>query len=112
MSERTKRLNNLIELSGYTYKELSERTGISKSTLQRYATGETEKIPISAIEHLAEALGTTPEYLLCWDEKNVLLNSKQDDLYIQLNKLSDEDLISAYNYIKYLADKKQGTQSI
>lgn len=43
MDERAKRISKAIENCGYSYPELSKITGISKSSLQRYATGETKK---------------------------------------------------------------------
>lgn len=69
MSERSQRILSLIEQKGISYGELSKATGISKSALQRYATGETEKIPIDRIEKIAEALGTSPEYIVGWNRK-------------------------------------------
>lgn len=67
MSEVSKRLFELITKRGASYGELAEMTGISKSALQRYATGETEKIPFNRLEAMAKALKTTPEYLLGWE---------------------------------------------
>lgn len=67
MNERAKRINEAIEKSGYSYPELSKLTGISKSSLQRYATGETIKIPIDSIEAIAKATNTSAKYLMCWD---------------------------------------------
>ena len=68
MNERAKRINEAIEKSGYSYAELSELTGVSKSSLQRYATGETKKIPIDCIEKIAAATRTDARYLMCWDD--------------------------------------------
>lgn len=67
MNERAKRIAEAIEKSGYSYSELAAATGISKSSLQRYATGETTKIPIDAIESIAAATHTDSRYLLAWD---------------------------------------------
>ena len=68
MSEISRRLLQLIGRQGITYSELAERTGISKSTLQRYATGETARIPHDRLEALARALSVTPAYLLGWEK--------------------------------------------
>ncbi len=69
MNEIAKRLSALIQESGMSYRDLSEMTGISKTAIQRYATGDTEKIPVDRIIKLAGALGTTPEALLGWESK-------------------------------------------
>ena len=68
MDERIKRLRQAIEQSGLTYAELGKKTGIAKSSLQRYATGETKKIPIDSIEAIAKATNVSPRYLMCWDD--------------------------------------------
>lgn len=55
-----------INKSGMSYGELSRRTGIPKSTLQRYATSNTNKIPIDVVPILESALGLPRGYLLNW----------------------------------------------
>lgn len=71
MSEISERLLNLINSNNTSYGELSKRTGIPKSALQRYATGETEKIPITRIELIAKALNSSAAYLMGWDKKKL-----------------------------------------
>ena len=68
MSELSNRILNLILDKNLSYGELSRLTGIPKSALQRYATGETEKIPVDRLEAIARALGTTSAYLMGWEE--------------------------------------------
>lgn len=68
MTEVSKKLLELIGRRGMSYSELAEQTGIPKSALQRYATGETAKIPLNRLEAMADALRTTPSYLLGWDK--------------------------------------------
>ena len=68
MSEISKRLLGLIARKNMTYSELAEQTGIPKSALQRYATGETAKIPLDRLEALAKALRVTPGYLMGWEK--------------------------------------------
>lgn len=48
--------------------ELSKITGISKSTLQRYETGTTKKIPIEVIPILERAMNLPTGYLVGWNE--------------------------------------------
>ena len=81
MDERAKRINEAIEKSGYSYPELAKITGISKSSLQRYATGETKKIPIDCIEEIARATGVSAKYLMDWED-----TQEQDDLSILMEK--------------------------
>lgn len=69
LNTRADRIKSLIEESGKSYQELERITGIKKSSLQRYATGVTTKIPLDAIEKLAKFFNVSQEYILCWDEK-------------------------------------------
>ena len=62
------RISKKMKEKAFSYGELSKITGISKSVLQRYATGETEKIPINRIEIISTALGCSAAYLMGWDE--------------------------------------------
>ncbi len=68
MSVRSERIKLLIEQSGQSYQELEKRTGIKKSSLQRYASGVTTKIPLNVIEKLAVAFNVSQEYLMGWSE--------------------------------------------
>ena len=69
MSTRSERIKSLIEQSGRSYQELEGITGIKKSSLQRYASGVTTKIPLDVIEKLSVAFNVSQEYLMGWEEK-------------------------------------------
>lgn len=69
MATRSERIKSLIERSGMSYQELEKLTGIKKSSLQRYASGVTTKIPLDVIEKLASAFDVSQEYLMGWEEK-------------------------------------------
>lgn len=70
MSDISNRILNIILEKEISYGELSEKTGIPKSALQRYATGQTEKIPIDRLDSIAKAIGTTPAYLMGWEDSS------------------------------------------
>ena len=69
MSIHSERIKALIDKSGLSYVELEKLTGIKKSSLQRYASGVTTKIPLDVIEKLSAAFNVSQEYLMGWDEK-------------------------------------------
>lgn len=69
IQEVIRRLKDCIEASGYTYEQLEKKTGISRSSIQRYANGVTAKIPVDAVQTIAEALGVKAEYILGWDDE-------------------------------------------
>lgn len=58
-----KRIAIAIEYSELTYQQLEEKTGIPKSAIQRYATGQTQKIPDGRIYSIAKATRTSPFFL-------------------------------------------------
>lgn len=69
MSIRSERIKALVEGSNMSYQEIEKLTGIKKSSLQRYASGATTKIPMDVFEKLSAAFNVSQEYLLGWDEK-------------------------------------------
>lgn len=71
MSTRSERIKALIERSGLSYQELEKLTGVKKSSLQRYASGVTTKVPLDVIEKLAVAFHVSQEYLMGWEEKKI-----------------------------------------
>lgn len=85
--EIIQRLKCCVEKSGLTYVELEKVTGIAKSSLQRYVSGTTKKIPIESIKSIANAVGVSPAYIMGWDEEN----KKTKPTF----SLSDEDVFSS-----------------
>lgn len=70
MSIRSERIQALVDNSGMSYQELEKFTGIKRSSLQRYASGATTKIPLDVIEKLSISFNVSQAYLMGWDEKN------------------------------------------
>ncbi|MCM1334925.1 MAG: XRE family transcriptional regulator [Bacteroides sp.] len=62
--EPNRRLKQLRIEKGLSLRELAERTGLSGSTIQRYESGKTEKLPLEKARLLAKGLDTTVGYLL------------------------------------------------
>lgn len=62
------RIRAQMERLSLSYGELAAATGLSKSAVHRYATGQTDKVPTEALEKLARALGVTPAYLTGWEQ--------------------------------------------
>lgn len=102
MSELSNRILDLITDKNLSYGELSLLTGIPKSALQRYATGETEKIPIDRLELIAKALGTSSACLMGRVDDGVRPVS-DDDIKFALFGGSGEITDAMYREVKEFA---------
>ena len=68
MNIQAERIHELMQQRNMSYGELAKHTNIAKSALQRYATGETAKIPLDRIELIAKALNASPAYIMGWSD--------------------------------------------
>ncbi len=66
--EISERLLEAYKASGYSYAELSQKTGIHKSVIHRYLTGDVERIPIERLDAICNVLGLDVNELLGWNE--------------------------------------------
>lgn len=117
MSTRSQRIKSLIEQSGLSYQELEKTTGIKKSSLQRYASGTTAKIPLDVIEKLSKAFNVSQEYLMGWSEDKKITPSgeaklsdgekKWMELYHKLSKETREMLITSLDSFDALTPEQQ-----
>lgn len=70
MATVSERLAKLMATGKYTYDELEKVTGIPRSSLQRYATGQTNKVPLAAVERIAAAFHMPAEDLAGWADES------------------------------------------
>lgn len=100
MEDRAKKISEAIKKSGYSYAELSSTTGISKSTLQRYATGETKKISVDNIIKIAKALNVSSATLLTEDEiLEDLMNylKKNNGIVVKIKNNNGNETVMSYD---------------
>ena len=68
--------------------ELAKKLGKDRSTVYRYEKGDIENLPLDILEPIAEALETTPAYLMGWEkaieEKPVETANKLAELFLRL----------------------------
>ena len=64
------RFKKTIDKSGLSYAELEKKTGVSKSALQRYASGLTKKVPVDVIIAVGNAVGVSSAWIMCWEENS------------------------------------------
>lgn len=114
---RAKRLSIAIEKSGLSYPELEKLTGIPKSSLQRYATGATKKIPIDYMEKMADALNIDAKYLTFGeneekpapteDENELLKVVKELDTEYQF---TDSQISRIASYMRFVGNEDSGEE--
>jgi len=63
---RIKHRREYLEMS---VDELAAKLNKNRTTIYRYESGDIKNLPLALLEPIAEALQTTPEYLMCWDDK-------------------------------------------
>ncbi len=90
---------------GLSLEALSNKTGLSKSTLQRYETGGISNIPLDKLEILSKSLDlSVSEFLGLKDDQN------EDNPIIRtvarsMKKLSEDDQKIAKDMIDFLIEK-------
>ena len=75
------KLKELRLKKGMTLEQVGEIVGVGKSTVRKWETGMIANMKRDQIALLAKALGTTPAYLMGWEDKK----SSPDD------KLTEEE---------------------
>ena len=63
------RIKHRREHLGMSVDELAEKLNKNRTTIYRYESGNIKNLPLALLEPIAKALQTTPEYLMCWDDK-------------------------------------------
>lgn len=97
------RIKDRRKYLGMSADELGKRLGKDRSTIYRYEKGDIENLPLDILEPIADALGTTPQYLMGWEQvqKN---NDILSDIVIRLQ--SDKVFLSAVESLYKLDQKK------
>ena len=74
-SELSRKIKQLRQEKGMTLEQVADIVGVGKSTVRKWETGMIANMGRDKIALLAKALGTTPAYLMGWQEETDLKNS-------------------------------------
>ena len=96
------RILKQMKLRGLSYGELSAATGLAKSAIHRYATGQTDKVPTEALEKLARALGVPPAYLTGWESERPSTLAA----HFEGEKFSEEELREIEDFVRFVKSKR------
>lgn len=80
------RIKELRKEKGLTLEQVANIVGVGKSTVRKWETGMIANMKRDKIAALAEALGTTPAFLMGWKEKEPIV---EDEFSESRKKLID-----------------------
>lgn len=89
INDIVKRIKNRRSELMLSYQDLADKTGLNKSTLQRYETGTIKNMPLDKLEVLANALEISPAYLMGWQDTESANNTKHSNSILEKKLLSD-----------------------
>ena len=72
------RIKSLRQKKGLTLEQVADVVGVGKSTVRKWETGMIANMRRDKIADLARALGTTPAYLMGWEEEPEIENSPSE----------------------------------
>ncbi len=95
MDDMGKKIYNLRTAQGMTLEELGNKVGVGKSTVRKWENGLIGNMRRDKVVKVAKALGTTPAYLLGWDNEEdcadpLLPLSREEESIIRNYRASDE----------------------
>ena len=83
------RIKLLRKKRGMSLDELAAKLGKNRTTVYRYENGDIENLPLGILNPLADALDTTPSYLMGWGYKEMLStkisDGENDSIYSSMN---------------------------
>jgi transcriptional regulator with XRE-family HTH domain len=88
---------------GMSADELGKRLGKDRSTIYRYEKGDIENLPLDILEPIANALGTTPQYLMGWEQ----VQKKNDTLSDIVIRMQIDDKFFSVVEALYKSDDKK-----
>ena len=100
---------------GLSVDELAERLGKNRATVYRYENGDIENLPITILGPIAQALDTTPAYLMgieqnLEEDTDIIAKMYKDSKILAhvelLLKLDSSDRDAIYEFSEFMAKKK------
>lgn len=93
-SDMAEKIRQLRINQGMTLEEVAQKVGVGRSTVRKWETGMIANMRRDKILVLAQALNTSPEYLMGWEPSSKHGQDARDGL----GPISDEDLAFIKKY--------------
>lgn len=94
---------------GLTLEELGNKVGVGKSTVRKWENGIIANMRRDKIAKVAEALGTSPGYLMGWDDEKIIDSFSTENIELSVQVIGNPDLkrlITYYNNLNDIGQKK------
>lgn len=114
------RIRNSRLQQGLSIDDLAHRLGKNRTTIYRYENGDIENLPLGILDSLADALNTTPAYLMGWETKDNTTSIKYENTIsndsvditkwfdeIGGNMLNEEECQKVIEYAKFLLSLRE-----
>ena len=102
------RVRMLREQQGMTQEELAHKLGYKNKSSVAHIE-KNRDIPRSMVVQLADILGTSPCYLMGWEDKeSTPIETNRSALTKLLDQMAEPEIDSMIDYAEYLLSKKQG----
>lgn len=100
---------------GLSAEKLADILGVSPATIYRYENGDIDKVPGDRLAPIANALHTTPGYLMGWEDqvedqadfpqndRNIIRIAARDGTYTE-RKLTDQQLAALKAILDQMPD--------
>lgn len=99
------RIAELRNRRGLGLTDLAERVGSTKQNIYKYETGTVTNIPSDMIEKLADALNTSPAYLMGWEpDPSENTARRLMEYYLRLSEIDKAKLLG---YAEGLLQKEE-----
>ena len=99
-----KKIKELRQAKGLTLEQVALVVGVGKSTVRKWETGMIANMRRDKIAALAKALGTTPAYLMGWEDDAEKQKNLSNDEKVSL---TDEEKILLDLFNRVPEDKQQ-----
>ena len=84
------RIKVMRKQQGLSIDDLAGKLGKNRTTIYRYENGDIENLPLGILDSLANALNTTPAYLMGWDNSRDNEGWTYDDVDKAIIKYTDK----------------------
>lgn len=108
IGDMARKIQELRQDRGLTLEQVATVVGVGKSTVRKWETGMIANMKRDKIAALAKALGTTPAYLMGWEEakeeKNspdqLVLTEREKKLIYLLRQIPEQNQEMAFEMVR------------